>query len=144
MTEGTRLNAFLVEDNEDTRNIVVEAMETLTSVRFVGVATDEASARQWLHDHEDQWHLAIVDLMLLDGSGMGVLKACQSRSPMQKVVVLTGHTDEGIVQRCRDLGADQIFDKNQDIASLVDYCKVHATYLGFMQGHGLVPIDERT
>jgi 3-deoxy-D-manno-octulosonate 8-phosphate phosphatase KdsC-like HAD superfamily phosphatase len=28
---------------------------------------------------------------------------------MQKVVVLTGRADEGILQRCRDLGADQIF-----------------------------------
>ncbi|MES2399818.1 MAG: response regulator [Pseudomonadota bacterium] len=138
MTEGAKLNTFLVEDNEDTRDIVVEAMETLTSVRFVSVATDEPSARKWLQDHEGQWNLAIVDLMLLDGSGMGVLKACRSRSPMQKVVVLTGHTDEGIVQRCRDLGADQVFDKSTDIASLVDYCKVHATYLGFMQDHGLV------
>lgn len=139
MTEGTKLNAFLVEDNEDTRNILVEAMETLTPVRFVGAATDELSARQWLQNHQGEWNLAIVDLLLLDGSGMGVLKACRSRSPMQKVVVLTGHTDEGILQRCRDLGADQIFDKSQDISSLVDYCNVHASYLGFMQGHGLVP-----
>ena len=144
MTEGPGLNAFLVEDNKDTRNVLVEAMETLTSLRFVGVASDEASARKWLLDHEGHWCLGIVDLMLQGGSGLGVLKACQPRSAMQKVVVLTGHVDEGILQRCRDLGADQIFDKSQDIASLVNYCKVHATYLGFMQDHGLMPGDQGT
>ncbi len=96
------------------------------------------SARQWLLAHEGGWDLAIVDLRLEDGSGLGVLKACQSRGSMQKVVVLTGHVEEGLLQRCRDLGADRIFDKSMEIESLVDYCKVHAMYLGFMRDHGLV------
>ncbi len=52
MTAGATLNAFLVEDDENTRDVVVEAMETLTPSHFIGVATDEASARQWLLAHE--------------------------------------------------------------------------------------------
>ncbi len=138
MTGGATLNAFLVEDNEETCRVLVEAMEVLTSVRFMGVATDEVSASQWLQARAGEWDLAIVDLILADGNGLGVLKACQQRGPMQKVVVLTGHVDEGILQRCRELGADQVFDKNLDIENLVDYCRVHATYLGFMQDHGIV------
>lgn len=141
MTNGATLNAFLVEDNEDTRSVVIEAMETLTSFRFMGVAGNEASARQWLQGHEGEWSLAIVDLILPDGSGLGVLKACQPRSPMQKVVVLSGYINSRIVQHCRDLGADQVFDKNLDIENLVDYCNVHATYVGFMQDHGLLAGD---
>lgn len=139
MTGGADLNTFLVEDHHNTRLILVEAMETLTPVRFVGIATDEPSAKRWLRTHKDLWALAIVDVTLRKGSGLGVLKACQLRSSMQKVVVLTSHVDQKMVDVCRALGADEIFDKNHDIDSLVDYCKVHASYLDFMQQHGLLP-----
>ncbi len=144
MTDTATLNALLVEDHEDTRHVLVEAMEALTSFRFLGIVTDEASARQWLQSHEGAWSLAIIDLVLPDGSGLGVLKACRSRGPLQKVVVLTGYINSKILQHCRDLGADQIFDKSLDIENLVDYCKVHATYVGFMQDHGFVAGEQRT
>lgn len=138
MTGTATLNAFLVEDNEDTCHVLVEAVEALTSFRFLGIVSDETSARQWLQSHEGKWNLAIVDLRLPNGSGLGVLKACQSRSPMQKVVVLTGYINSRILRFCRDLGADEIFDKSLDIENLINYCELHAAYVGFMQDHGLV------
>ncbi|MES2280266.1 MAG: response regulator [Pseudomonadota bacterium] len=142
MTGTATLNALLVEDNEDTRHVLIEAMEALTPYRFVGIVTDETSARQWLQSHEGEWTLAIVDLRLPDGSGLGVLKACQSRSPMQKVVVLTGFMNSRLLRFCRDLGADEIFDKSLDIENLINYCGLHAAYVGFMQDHGLVAGEE--
>ncbi len=138
MTGTATLNAFLVEDNEDTCHVLVEAVEALTSFRFLGIVSDETSARRWLQSHEGKWSLAIVDLRLPNGSGLGVLKACQSRSPMQKVVVLTGYINSRILRFCRDLGADEIFDKSLDIENLINYCELHAAYVGFMQDHGLV------
>lgn len=122
------INAFLVEDKPDIRNTLVEAMEEIAPLRFVGHADSETGARQWLGSHQD-WDLAIVDLFLTEGSGFGVLKDCQHRKPRQKVVVLTSHNQENLMIRCRELGADEVFDKSHDVEKLVRFCQRHADSL---------------
>src|SRR5215207_1600086 len=124
------INAFLVEDKPDIRRTLVEAMEEIAPLRFVGHADSETSARQWLGSHNEDWDLAIVDLFLTEGSGFGVLKDCQQRTARQKVVVLTSHNQENILHYCRELGADEVFDKSQDVEKLVLYCQAHAASLG--------------
>ncbi|WP_395058749.1 response regulator [Polaromonas sp.] len=123
------INTFLVEDCADIRDTLVEAMEEIAPCRFVAHANSESTARQWLHTHPDDWQLAIVDLLLADGSGFGVLRQCQQRRPEQKVVVLTGHSHESIVEKCLDLGADEVFDKSGELEDLVEYCRAHAASL---------------
>ena len=82
------VSTFLVEDRPDIRDTVVEAMEEVAPLKFVGHADSEAAACQWLTTFSDDWQLAIVDLFLAEGSGFGVLRNCQSRKPNQMVVVL--------------------------------------------------------
>lgn len=123
------ISTFLVEDQLDVREILVEAMEEIAPLKFVGLADSEDSAAQWLQSHAGDWDLAIVDLFLAQGSGFGVLKKCRLRQPRQKVVVLTSYCQHKLMQRCRELGADDIFDKSQDVDRLVDFCKDHARSL---------------
>ncbi len=123
------ISTFLVEDKLDILETLVEAMEEIAPVKFVGVADSEDAATQWLKNHAGDWDLAIVDLFLAQGSGFGVLKKCQIRRPGQKVVVLTGYCQRSLLQRCRELGADEVFDKSQDVDKLVDFCKDHARSL---------------
>jgi ActR/RegA family two-component response regulator len=66
--------------------------------------------------------LAIVDLFLKQGSGLGVLAACRDRHPRQKMVVLSNYATLDIRQRCAQLGVDAVFDKSNEIDALVDYC----------------------
>ncbi|MEO6016357.1 MAG: response regulator [Polaromonas sp.] len=124
------INAFLVEDKPDLRNTLVEAMEEVAPLRFIGHADSESSARQWLNEHGEDWDLAIVDLYLTEGSGFGVLQSCRQRKPGQKVVVLTSYSQENILDHCRELGADEVFDKSNDVEKLVRYCRNHAARLG--------------
>ena len=123
------ISTFLVEDKPEIRDTVVEAMEEVAPLKFVGHAASEAAARQWLRTFNDDWQLAIVDLFLSEGSGFGVLRDCQSRKPNQKVVVLTSYCHQNITDRCLQLGADRVFDKSADIEELVAYCKAHADSL---------------
>lgn len=123
------LSTFLVEDKPEIRDTVVEAMEEVAPLKFVGHAASEAAARQWLRTFNDDWQLAIIDLFLSEGSGFGVLRDCQSRKPNQKVVVLTSYCHQNITDRCLQLGADRVFDKSADIEELVAYCKAHADSL---------------
>lgn len=128
MTNSNVLSAFLVEDRADIAGVLVEAMEEIAQIKFVGQADTEDSAKRWLGEHPAQWDLAIVDLFLSSGSGFGVLKDCQNRQPGQKVVVLTNYSQENILQRCRDLGADEVFDKAQDVEKLVQFCRTQAAH----------------
>lgn len=123
------ISAFLVEDKADIRDTLVEGMQEIAPVRFVGHAASEVAAKQWLHRCQGDWQLAIVDLFLTEGSGFGVLRDCQKRSPNQKVVVLTSYKHQNITDRCLQLGADKVFDKSAELDELVRFCKAHADNL---------------
>jgi len=123
------ISAFLVEDKADIRDTLVEGMQEIAPVRFVGHAASENAAKQWLNRCHGDWQLAIVDLFLTEGSGFGVLRDCQKRGPNQKVVVLTSYKHQNITDRCLQLGADKVFDKSAELDELVEFCKAHADNL---------------
>ncbi len=117
-----RLNTYIVEDNVTIRENLVGTLEELTPVNAVGFAETENDAREWLRHNRGDWQLAIVDLFLKEGSGLGVLNACRERRPQQKVVVLSNYATPDIRRRCAQLGVDAVFDKSNEIDALVDYC----------------------
>jgi DNA-binding NarL/FixJ family response regulator len=122
----TRLQTYIVEDNLTIRENLIGTLEELTCTTVVGFAETEAHARQWLQDHSDEWDLAVVDLFLKQGSGLGVLQACTSRRPNQKVVVLSNYATPDIRRRCAEFGVDAVFDKSNEIDALVDFCILEA------------------
>jgi two-component system OmpR family response regulator len=116
------LKTFFVEDNATIRDNLIGTLEELASVKSLGWAETEKDARNWLAAHAGQWDLAIVDLFLKQGSGLGVLEACRDRGPERRVVVLSNYATADMRQRCTQLGADAVFDKSNEIDALVDYC----------------------
>jgi DNA-binding NarL/FixJ family response regulator len=116
-----RLRIFLVEDSPVIRDNLAESLEELTGARVVGSASNEDEARQWLADNASGWDLAVVDLFLLQGSGLNVVKSCGNRALRQKVVVLTNYATPPIRQRCLALGADAVFDKATEIEEFTKY-----------------------
>lgn len=116
------LRTYIVEDNATIRENLIGTLEELASVQSLGWAESEGDARQWLADHAQEWDLAIVDLFLKQGSGLGVLEAMQQRGTGQRVVVLSNYATDDMRQRCALLGADAVFDKSNEIDALVDYC----------------------
>lgn len=117
-----RLKTFIVEDNATIRENLIGTLEELTCVQSVGTAETELEGRQWLTQNQGDWDLAIVDLFLRQGTGLGVLEACQGRQPKQKVIVLSNYATADIRQRCAQLGVDAVFDKSNEIDALVSYC----------------------
>ena len=117
-----RLKTYIVEDNPTIRENLIGTLEELACVSAVGTAETENEGKAWLTDNSDQWDLAIVDLFLKQGSGLGVLAACRDRQPGQKVVVLSNYATTDIRHRCAQLGVDAVFDKSNEIDALVDYC----------------------
>ncbi len=117
-----RLKTYIVEDNPTIRENLIATLEELADIDPVGTSDSENEGKAWLTDNPEQWDLAIVDLFLKQGSGLGVLAACRDRSPSQKVVVLSNYATADIRQRCAQLGVDAVFDKSNEIDALVDFC----------------------
>lgn len=116
------LITYLAEDNETIARNLIETLKELCEVEVTAFGTTQVEASQWLAGHDGQWDLAIVDLFLKQGSGLGVLAGCRNRQPRQKVVVLTNYATTEVRRRASALGADAVFDKSSELEQLFAYC----------------------
>ena len=116
------LRIYLVEDNAIIRENLAAALAELANTTLCGTADGEKSAVSWIKAHPDAWDLAIIDIFLKDGNGIGVVAAAKVRRACQKLVVLTNYASSGVRDQCLKLGADAVFDKSHDIDNLVDFC----------------------
>ena len=126
------LITYIVEDSATIRENLISTLEEIAPVKVVGFAETEHEASVWLSVHNGDWQLAIVDLFLKEGSGLGVLKGCRHRHAYQKVVVLTNYATQDIRRRCAELGSDAVFDKSNELEQLLDYC-ADVTVFGGLQ-----------
>jgi len=117
------LRVFIIEDNAVLRNIITDALRELASVEILFYADNEISATNWLSSNDGAWDLAVVDLHLRQGSGVGALSWCTTRRANQRVVVLSGELTEEVRQQCLALRADAVFDKGTEMTDFLDYCK---------------------
>lgn len=117
-----RLRTFIIEDNPTIRENLIDTLEELAGVETVSTAETENEGKAWLTANLSKWDLAIVDLFLKQGSGLGILAACRDRFSDQKVVVLSNYATPDIRKRCAQLGVDAVFDKSNEIDALVEYC----------------------
>lgn len=113
--------AYIVDDSSTVRDNLIDTLRELAAIEPVGHSDNEHDARRWLL--ENDWDVAIIDLFLRVGSGMNVLQAVRKKRPDQRVVVLSNHSSRDVRWRCRQLGADAVFDKSTELEALVDYCK---------------------
>ncbi len=118
-----KLATYLVEDNPTIRAHLIATLEDLADIECVGFADNKADAVNWLREHASDWELALVDLFLRQGSGVGVLAELTQRSALQKVAVVSNYASNNMAQRCLELGCDRVFDKSADIEVLIEYCQ---------------------
>ena len=115
------LKIYLVEDNPLIRDDLAEYLEEMAGAKIVGFSATESEATAWLTTHRSAWDLAVVDLFLLQGNGLGVVTSCSSRETRQKVVVLTNYATPAMRERCLAAGADALFDKSSELEEFTRY-----------------------
>ena len=110
---------FVVEDAPDAR-AALAALFALHGFDVAGVATTEYAATEWLGNNVGGWDLAVIDLLLLEGSGFNVLQRFASAPSAGKVAVFSGYVTDAIRERCVKFGADAVFLKT-DIPQFVAF-----------------------
>lgn len=118
----TKMRTYLVEDNPTILENLISTLEELAPIETIGSAQSEEEGAAWLTGHQDLWDLAIVDLFLKGGSGLGVLEAFRGRRSIQKMVVFSNYATREMRMRCAQLGVDAVFDKSTEIEALILYC----------------------
>jgi len=124
-----KMRTYLVEDNPTIRDNLISTLEELAPVETVGTCDTEEKGAAWLTHNDDQWDLAIVDLFLKSGSGLGVLQACRTRGARQKMVIFSNYATRELRFRCAQLGVDAVFDKSTEIDDLLAYCVAQSQML---------------
>ena len=120
------VRVFLVEDMKQVQAVLSDLLAGLGDFRLVDTAATEAEARLWLVEHPGAWDLAVIDLVLEQGSGMGVVTRAReagdrTRGRRGSVVVFSDYASDGIRNHCLRLGADAVFLKSQ-MQEFMDYC----------------------
>jgi two-component system, OmpR family, response regulator len=116
------LKTFLVEDSPVIRQNLVATLEELAPVQVVGQAETQDDAIDRLQNEFGDCALVIVDVVLRQGTGLGVLQQSKLHTPGRSFVVLTNYATAEISQRSLAFGAARVFDKSNDIDALIDYC----------------------
>ena len=113
------VKVFLVEDMKHLQVVISDLLASMGDFLLIGTATTEAEANLWLADNPGRWDLAIVDLVLEQGSG-------KRRPSASKVVVFSDYVTPGIHRHCLGLGADAAISKS-DINAFIKYCSAMRT-----------------
>lgn len=117
------LSIFIVEDNPALRASLSSALGELPQTDVIGASGTEVESLTWLVANPDGWGVALIDLFLKEGNGLGVLAGCRVRKASQKLVVLTNYATPEIRRRCIGLGADAVFDKTSELEQMLTYIR---------------------
>ncbi len=74
---------------------------------------------------------------LKTGSGLGVLRSASALQPPLNLIVLSNYATPDMRRKCLELGAARVFDKSNEIDSLIQYC---ARLADGETGHGEFPV----
>jgi DNA-binding NarL/FixJ family response regulator len=113
---------FLVEDMRQMQGVLNDLLNVVGPFEIVSTMRTEAEANLWLQEHPGAWDVALIDLILEEGTGMGVIPRARAAGPKAKVLVLSDYATPGVRQHCVKLGADAVFQKSQEMKAFMDYC----------------------
>ncbi len=105
------------------RENLIATLQEMLEIEVVAWAGDEASAVSWLRESAEPCDLIIIDIFLKTGTGLEVLRQARVLQPEARRIVLSNFATPDMRQRCRQLGADAIFDKSAELEELIAYCE---------------------
>jgi DNA-binding NarL/FixJ family response regulator len=123
MVEPTSdVRVLLVEDEEMMQASLSEYLDHVGGLHVVAAARSEADAIRYIQASPGRWDVAIVDLVLAPGCGLGVIRAARMASQVPIAVFSDYATTAKTRQECFAAGASAVFLK-EDFPSLLAFLK---------------------
>ena len=115
------LRILLVEDHARIAEELSSALEELAQAKVVGTAQAEDEACRWMDERTQACDVAVMDVFLKRGTGLGVLEHIAKYERPPQRVILSNYATPDMHHRCRELGADAVFDKSTEIDELIEW-----------------------
>jgi CheY-like chemotaxis protein len=120
-------NVAIIEDSVMLRDMLSDLLEDIEQVNVAVTASGQQAALEALESCSVD--LAIVDLELGEGNGLGVIETLRkqpARFGKPRTVVFSNYAVSPMSRRCRALGVDRIYDKSFQLPELLSYVKSEA------------------
>lgn len=111
---------FVVEDSAVMIELLRELLQNVGGLEVIGFSSTEAEAMLWLGENPGRWDIVVLDLILEQGSGLGLAAHAQRSNPAGKTVVFSSYVSPAIRSHCLKLGAAAVFDKTES-AKFIDW-----------------------
>jgi DNA-binding NarL/FixJ family response regulator len=105
---------FIVEDSQAVRQRLVEFLRATAGIAVVGEADNPHDAVAGILSMRPDW--VLLDLQLIGGTGIDVLREVRALVPGTTFIVLTNLATIQYRRACIEAGATHFFDKTQAMA----------------------------
>lgn len=110
------MRVLIVDDSALVRERVTALLSEVETVEVVGHAETVREATTSVEElHPD---VVILDIRLIDGSGIDVLTYIKQHQPELKVIMLTNYPYPQYRKRCLEAGAEFFFDKSTEFEQI--------------------------
>lgn len=110
------MKLLLVEDSPEICERLRSMIDGIPGIELLGDADNEADAVRDICAMQPD--LVILDLTLVSGNGMEVLRQIKLQAFSGRVIVLTNYAYPQYRKKCMALGADYFLDKSREIEIL--------------------------
>ena len=109
---------YIVDDSPAIRERLIEMVANIPATEVVGVAETADDAVDGIL--QQQPDCVVLDIRLLEGNGLDVLRSVHPQAPEIVFAVLTNHADSQYRRLCLAAGASYFYDKNTDVGKVRD------------------------
>ena len=125
MIANMTLISYIAENNAVIFENLIATLGDIADVWVTAYAATQADVSRWLTLQSKTWTLAIADLFLEEGNGLGVLAGCRNREPHHKIVLLPNYAIPEIRDRATAFGVGAVFERSTELDLLLAFCIEH-------------------
>lgn len=113
------IKVLMIDDNESLVNMVKEYFSSNGSnVSVVLSAFDGCDGMKLIEEHQDEYDVILLDLIMPKKDGMSVLKEMNEKGIEKEVIVLTSYNDPKVIREVSESMASYFILKPFDLADL--------------------------
>ncbi len=117
LTLDVRMKVFLVEDSLLIRERMRRMLQDMDGIEIAGETGDAREAIGGIPRVRPD--VILLDIHLLGGSGIDVLRALKKREQVPVIIVLTNYAYPQYRQKCLEAGADYFFVKSTEFDRVI-------------------------